>query len=94
MRSEFSFCILLVKRSIKLYTSVTEECYTSAYGVDSDAAFHLEFHCLPKYLFTGIRNEKRLFLIIQCSFCNPFYHMRERLLVIQVLFHKQFMAVT
>ena len=25
---------------------------------DSNVAFHLGLHCLPKYLFTGIQNEK------------------------------------
>ena len=26
------------------------------------AAFHLDLHCLPKYLFTGIENENCLFV--------------------------------
>ena len=59
---------LPVKISRKLCVSIPEYCFylfILANSADPDemppyAAFHLGLHCLPKYLFTGIRNEKWL----------------------------------
>ena len=53
-----------------LQVEILKVCYVSlplffivAYSTDPDemshcAAFHLGLHCLPKYLFAGIQNEK------------------------------------
>ena len=51
---------LTVKISILI--SVPEDCFNLANSTDPDemlpyAAFHLDLHCLPKYLFTDIQNE-------------------------------------
>ena len=42
-------------------------CFIFANSVDLDemphyVAFHLGLHCLPKYLFAGIQNEKVFYL--------------------------------
>ena len=54
---------LLVKISIKWCISVPEDCFYFSKQTDHNemppqGAFHLSLHCLPKYLFTGIQNEK------------------------------------
>ena len=53
---------LPVKISVKRCISVPES-YIQENSADPDemcpyAAFHLGLHCLPKYLFTSIQNEK------------------------------------
>ena len=45
------------------YDAFLKIVFIFAYSADPEemlhyAAFHLGFHCLPKYLFTGIQNEK------------------------------------
>ena len=49
--------------SIFLCISIPEECFNLANGADTDeiphnAAFHLDVHCLPKYLFASNKNEE------------------------------------
>ena len=48
-----------------LYLYVPKDCLIIANCADPDemlhyAAFHLDLHCLPKYLFNSIKNEKCL----------------------------------
>ena len=62
---------LSVKSSIKWCISVHEDWFISANSADPDemppyAAFHLGLHCLSKYLFTGIQNEKSYTLAWGC----------------------------
>ena len=55
---------LSVKTSIKRCISVPEDCFFILANSEDpnemphDAAFHLGLHCLPKYMFTSIRNDK------------------------------------
>ena len=54
---------LPIKIEIKCFISVPENGFILANSTDPDemlpyAAFHLGLHCLPKYPFTGIQNEK------------------------------------
>ena len=54
---------LLAKISIKWWFTVAEDYFILANSADTDemqpkVAFHLGLHFLPKYLFTGIQNEK------------------------------------
>ena len=50
---------LQVKISLKLYIFCHQDCFIVSNSADPDemlpyAAFHLNFHCFLKYLFTGI----------------------------------------
>ena len=63
---ELSLCIIkaswlkILKRLVLLSLKIV---FTFLNSADTDemppyAAFHLGLHCLPKYLLTGIKNEK------------------------------------
>ena len=45
-------------------SAVPEECFIIENSADTDeimphyAEFHLDLHCLQKYMYTGIQNEK------------------------------------
>ena len=59
-----------------------EDVFIFANNADPDeilhhAAFHLGLHCLPKYLLTGIQNEKLMYLTSlicwHCSLADGFF---------------------
>ena len=53
MKNSINDCILSLKFFILETVQNLMKCRLSL-----NAAFHLGPHCLPKYLFTGIQNEK------------------------------------